>query len=455
MRSFGFARLAGALALAVAATSCVLGAPPGFSAGNSWTFPLVGPLEDGVLVTAVFVNDKGPYLFTIDPDAPLSSVDAGLVSELGLYASNGGRYLDETDRGHPTRMAEVKTFRLGTLTVRNRTVFATPVGTFAFNGRQIRGVLGRDVIADSLVFGFDRDAGLGYLATKKGFVPPANAISFGYDTLTNRLQIDILPASRRIASASIGGHSYDLHVDLGAVQSQLRQAKWAEAKLSAVPQEGSIIDEYGTRRATQAAGIAGPITIGGFTAPAGEAMLPFGDQRWEDNQIDGTLGLGAFKNFAVWADWDREKFLVVPRTPDSPERAKARIDRWGSMALSSCAQLACLDIKLEPSGAPAAPAGDTSVGAPSERRRGAVLHITRDPVIKDLNLEAVVEAVDASGKPVPNLPRLIVTMPTGVDTITEGLDPAFDDTTLRVIDASPFVRTCPSGGGCVFQLAAS
>ncbi|MCE9574054.1 MAG: hypothetical protein K8W52_12985 [Deltaproteobacteria bacterium] len=456
MRSNGLARLLGALAISVAASACVIGAPPGFSSGDSWSFPLVGPLEDGVLVTAVFVNDKGPYLFAIDPDAPLSSVDAGLVGELDLYASNAGRYLDEADRGHPTRMAEVKSFRLGNLTVRNRKVFATEVGVFAFNGRQIRGVLGRDVIADSLVFGFDRDAGMGYLATKKGFVVPQGAITIGYDNLAARMESDVLPVSRRLTTASIGGHNYDMHIDLGAVQSQLRPGLWKEAQLSAVPQTGSSIDEFGTRRVTNAAGVAGPITIGALTVPAGEALLPYDDRRWEEQSIDGTIGLGAFRDYGVWADWDREKVLLVRRAPDTAQTIKGRIDRWGSAVLTACAQPGCVDIKLEPSGAPPAeaPGGDVGGPAPTERRRGAVVQITRDPLAKELNLEAVVEAVDASGARVPNLPRLIVTLPTGVDTLTEGLDPSFDGSILRVVDVSPFVRTCPNGGGCIFQLAA-
>lgn len=457
MRSNRVVRLVGALAMAVAASGCVLGAPPGFSDGNSWSFPLVGPLEDGVLVTAVFVNDKGPYLFAIDPDAPLSSVDAGLVGELDLYASNAGRYLDEADRSHPTRMAEVKSFRLGTLTVRNRKVFATEVGAFAFNGRQIRGVLGRDVIADSLVFGFDRDAGMAYLATKKGFVPPTDALAIGYDAMSSRVPLETKIPARRMVTAQIGGHKYDVHVDLGAVTSQLRQAQWAEAQLSAVPAANSVIDEYGTRRNTNAAGIAGPIAIGAVTLPAGEAILPFDDRRWEELSIDGTIGLGALRGFAVWADWDREKFLLVPRTADNPVRLKSRIDRWGSEVLSRCAQTACLDIKLEPSGGPppAAPTDDqVGAPAPAERRRGAVLTITRDSSAAALNIEAVVEAVSDDGTPTPGRPRLIVTMPAGVDSLVEGLDPAFDGSTLRVIDVSPFVRTCPGGGGCIFQLRA-
>ena len=51
--------LLSSLAVALAAGACVSGAPPGFSGGDSWAFPLVGPLEGGLLITPVF-EDREP-----------------------------------------------------------------------------------------------------------------------------------------------------------------------------------------------------------------------------------------------------------------------------------------------------------------------------------------------------------------------------------------------------------
>ena len=34
---------------------CAVGAPPGFSDGDLWTFPLVAPLEDDLLLVPVYV----------------------------------------------------------------------------------------------------------------------------------------------------------------------------------------------------------------------------------------------------------------------------------------------------------------------------------------------------------------------------------------------------------------
>ena len=66
------------LSLIAFLAACTSGAPPGFSGGASgdqWVIPLVGPLEDGQLITAVTINTHGPYLFAIDPDAPMSVID--------------------------------------------------------------------------------------------------------------------------------------------------------------------------------------------------------------------------------------------------------------------------------------------------------------------------------------------------------------------------------------------
>jgi len=79
-------------------SACAQGAPLGFSSGEVWTAPLIGPLENNELVVAVHVNDHGPYLFVIDPDSPVSTVDTAIRSELELYTLNGAEALNENDR---------------------------------------------------------------------------------------------------------------------------------------------------------------------------------------------------------------------------------------------------------------------------------------------------------------------------------------------------------------------
>ena len=72
------------------------GVPSGFSKGDHWTFPLVGPLEDGLLIAPAMVHGKGPYLFAIDPDASVSAIDQQAATEAGLTISRGSTVVDET-----------------------------------------------------------------------------------------------------------------------------------------------------------------------------------------------------------------------------------------------------------------------------------------------------------------------------------------------------------------------
>ena len=70
--------------LAVAACGAPPAVPPTFSAGDSWTAPLVGPLENDLLLVPVFVNGKGPYVFAIDPDAVVSVITKHVYQDAGL-----------------------------------------------------------------------------------------------------------------------------------------------------------------------------------------------------------------------------------------------------------------------------------------------------------------------------------------------------------------------------------
>ena len=85
----------------ILAAGCTTGVPGGFSNGDRWTFPLVGPLEDGLLVTPVSVRGHGPYLFAIDPDALVSAVDTQVVRDAHLWTGQGPRRTDETWTSRP------------------------------------------------------------------------------------------------------------------------------------------------------------------------------------------------------------------------------------------------------------------------------------------------------------------------------------------------------------------
>jgi hypothetical protein len=455
---------------------CTVGAPPGFSSGESWSFPLVGPLEDGLLVTPVFVNDKGPYLMAIDPDARFSAVDQAIVSENQLYSVLGPRVLDESDTHRPTSTAEVKTFRLGNLTVRNRTVLAVRVGTFNAGGRQIRGILGRDVIADSLVFGFDRERGTGYLATRKGFTPPAGASTLGFMLLSNRLATGVPPIGRKLTKVKIGNATFDMHLDLGAVHSQLRSNLWGEAGLTSAPIATTQVDEVGSARKSTTAAVANQIHAGSITATS-VLMAPYDDRRWDEQDVDGTIGLNFFRGYNVWADWDKETFHVVARA-DANATIKERIARWKSATLDACKDPGCVTVELidgsddasggpapgaDPAGAPAVPPPppEPPTGGPPGGGSGApaimkppvepVVLVQRDAAAEGVALEVLFQAVDATGKPL-DLPRLVANLPADAPRATQKVDAAFAGAKLVVLDVSPYPRACSRGGGCIAAL---
>jgi hypothetical protein len=430
-------------------TACVAGAPPGFSKGDSWTIPLVGALEDGELVTVVSVNDHGPYLFAIDPDSPVSSIDDGIVSELNAYHYvTNNRYDDEQDTSHPTIIADALTLHIGSdLTVAHHPLWVMHVGTFDANRRRIRGVLGHDIVADSMVFGFDRDKGVAYLSTPKVFTPPAGAASFHYHFLTSHLQgesVTIYPLGRRLTDATIGGKSYRMHVDLGAVPSQLREGFWPAAGLTPVAAHGDIVDEIGTHRAIAQGAVAPAITAGGVTAHDVE-IVPYDDRRWEREDIDGSLGLDFFHGMNVWMNLDSQIVYTTSRADSLEMDTKTRIDRWGSAVLSGCPHTACFDLTdVTPP-----PAADSN--APGAQATGPLVHLQRDPAAADLNIEVTFVATGKDGTMLPGV--MVADFAKGVDTMTTQLGAAYAGATMKIVDASPFVRECPEAGKpCLFTL---
>ncbi len=192
--------LAGAFAVL---GSCAVGAPLGFSSGDSWSFPLVAPLEDSQYLVPVWIKDKGPYLFMIDPDAPVSSLDNAIQSDLDLYTTRGPEQLDERDHLVPTALAEVPKIRIGdSLTIEQLKMHVHKVGTYQSAGRLVRGILGRDVIADSLIFAADRDHGMAYLATQGHYAPPTDG-----HVITYRISRPEPEMPRRnLTQAEINGH---------------------------------------------------------------------------------------------------------------------------------------------------------------------------------------------------------------------------------------------------------
>ncbi len=400
--------------------------------------PLVGPLENGLLLTPVTLDGKGPYLFAIDPDADISAIDEEILKDTGFRTFRGPSRLDETDTQQIRFYAEVSGIEVGTLIVERRNAMIVKKGTFDREGRRIHGLLGRDIIPDSLVFSFDRDLGLAQLVVKKSFVPPAGAIKIPYEVVPSQIpNIEVQPVSRRLAKATVGGEAFAMHLDLGAQLSTLRESVWERAKLTSEPAHAGSIDEVGIPHKIEKVGAGQPVSVGAATVDK-LTFAPYEDKRWPEQDVAGTLALDFFRDYDVWLDWDGRAVYVSPR---GPTPLATRIGRWDAGALGKCPHPGCVEVRMiDPMAGKELPAG-----APHP---GVIVSVTRDEPAGGMDLEVVLEA---TGR--PDLPRLVVNMSPNGDRVLEHLKSEWTGVTLTVVDASPFPRTCTSATGCVDLVA--
>jgi hypothetical protein len=429
---------------------CSVGAPPGFSSGDHWTFPLVGPLEDGLLLTPASVHGHGPYLFAIDPDANVSAIDKQVVEEAGLRTGQGPHRIDETDTGQIRIYAELLDLKVASLAIDRRDVMVFPVGHYDTEDRHVNGILGRDVLADSLVFGFDRDQGIATLSTIKAFTPPAEATRIKYQSVSSRSSAftsnvepisaagqsgaplpDVAPVPRRLATVQIGDARFAMHLDLGAAASQLPEASWPKARLIPTEVKLRLVDEAATVRQVSTGGIATDVTLG-TTKTFRVTFVPFIEKRFATEGVDGALGLNFFRPYAVYASWDSATYYLKSRG-DAAATTVARLGRWGA-DLPSCPHPGCVSAEL--------------VAADG----GLAVHVTRDPQAGSRGLEVFFGVAPAAGK---SAAPLVVELPSSADQLTAPVPAEYAGATLTVLDASPFPRSCPGDGGCVVQLGGS
>jgi|HubBroStandDraft_6_1064221.scaffolds.fasta_scaffold74144_4 hypothetical protein len=474
-----------AIAIAAASSSCSIGAPPGFSAGTRWTFPLVDPLDDGLLVTPVFVKGKGPYLFAIDPEANVSIIDERVAIEAGLLV----------DRGYTTRLwgedgerrirfnAELRDLQVGNLFVEVRRALMVPHETLSVSGREIMGVLGRNVIADSLVFGFDRDRGIAWLQAESTFTAPADStrldysptatytpitqtiVGYGRDepdepntpnmsSFDGRTGVTDNKAELAIAHVRLNGRDSIVNLQLGSAFSRLRAAVADALGVTGAPRTALEFDAIGARRVLAVSGnvqVAVGQAVNDHVAVAqyvDHSELPSNAMFFE-----GTLGLDFFAPFDVYADWSRHAFYLAPRDT-SPQQTAVRLGRWP--VLASCAHPGCVTATVTTPSmpvSPSAPPSDVenatgfapaaSVAPPVIST--SVLHVTRDAGTSTA-LEVRLHATGAT-----DVPDLVVELPAGVRDVLAPLRGAAN-AQYEVIDASPFAARCPGDGGCVISV---
>ncbi|MBV8762339.1 MAG: hypothetical protein JO257_33930 [Deltaproteobacteria bacterium] len=410
---------------------CAVGAPPGFSAGETWTFPLVDPLADGRLLVPVMVHDHGPYLFEIDRDSS-TVIDPTVAVEAGVRIRGATRMVDHDDTGHASFWTELTELHVGDLTISLVPVaFAAKPNLYDRDGRRIYGVLGRDLVADSLVFGFDRDRGIAWLQTQQAFHPPAGARTLELERLTSDgYKVNSAPVVR----ATVGGKPFDLHPRFAFPVGEIPRDRWRAAAIEPRPAQVDMPDWSGTRWTVQEVGMAPQVTVDGVTAEH-VAFASYEDKRGYYDRYGGVLGMNFFRAFAVAADWHHHVLYLTPRADPVQSRA-LRIARWGK-TFADCADAACVQVELVP------PHDD----APTR----PVLSVKTSEALTH-DVEITVRAIAKSGERLANLE---VNFPAGVHGISAPLDPSYLDASLTVVDLSPFPRMCEYQGGCVMTEAAA
>jgi len=448
--------------MAVGIAACAGATPSGFSKGDHWTFPLVGPLEDGLLLTPVTVRGHGPYLFAIDPDANITAIDKQVADEAGLETGQGPVRIDEDGSEQSRGYAELVQLQVGTLAIERRQVMLVPATFFNVEGRQVNGVLGRDVIADGLVFGFDRDQGIGMLSTAKVFAAPPDAIAMPYRlvqptpealamagnqpalqssnnddasrvsvmTRSGGPTLDVAPLPRRVVAAQVGDGKFTMHLDLGAPVSQLRETLWPRTKIAATNVRIRLVDEVATVREVTEGVVAA--ASAGAAKSARVTLVPFVDKRFALTSVDGALGLDFFQPYAVYASWATSTFYLKQRG-DAAASTTARLGRWGA-ALPSCPHPGCVTATLSDTGG------------------GTLLEVVRDPEAAHRALELRLGVTPAPGK---SAPPLVIELPAEVEKLSGGVADVYAGAKLTVLDVSPFTRPCDGNAGCAFQFTSA
>ncbi|MBT8496088.1 MAG: aspartyl protease family protein [Deltaproteobacteria bacterium] len=456
-------------ALAIVLGSCAIGAPPGFSDGDSWAFPLVGPLERGAYLAPVRINGKGPWLFAIDPDLGVSAVDPAIASSLELLPMGGIQVLNMNDTKQPTARAQVNEIEVGDLKVRNRVVFVLSPQTR--RGRYVRGILGRDVLSPSLTLSVDRDRGMGYLGTNGNLKAPKGTPKIDYNLVADRFLVKTKINDK---------HEATLHLDFGSPNSTLWPRKQQEFKLPRVPKPTQLRDEFGFTKDTDKVGMAAKVMLGAVEG-SGIEFAPMSDQRIDETDYDGELGQNFFLPYNITVNFHTSTVWFKKRTVDVVGTAKERMRRWGTR-FDKCAFAACVKVTLSPVGgtqcpeggpaasdgsAPAgedkvdAVAGDDSAGAPASADctpsapEFYQLKVNREAGARDLEYEVRLLAVDKDLKPI-GTPALVATLPKGASDVFHPIrDPNYAKAhSFVAIDMSPFPRPCEKIGAgyrCVWE----
>jgi len=244
-----------------------------------------------------------------------------------------------------------------------------------------------------------------------------------------------------LIKATIGGQTFAMHVDLGAKLSQLRERAWDKVGIAKTAAQAHAVDETGTTREIK---LAGKADVSAGPASAKDVVFaPYADERWPDQDLDGTLGLDFFRPYSVAANWDSGTIYVKPRR-ELVSTVAARIGRWQSKTLSSCQHPGCVTVSVID------PLANVAPEQRPAQHPGVVVSFVREPATAGLLLEVTAATTSPTGAPVQ---WLIANLPGTAERAMIHLPADYVGAQVTVVDASEFPRDCPAGNSCVDLLA--
>jgi hypothetical protein len=371
--------------------------PIAIKSGTSWTVPLDHPLDQHSLVVQMTVDGKGPYPFLLDPLTPDSTIDRGVAEQIGLYSKNTyTRILGQDDHTQPARIFEVITLDTGDLHAGPIKMTGVRPGSLSADGQPIAGIVGGDVLTNSLVIDVDRDSGVLRVAVAGHEHVPAGAERIrGRDYWRNLL-----------VPVRIDREHLWLAVKPSTSTTALWQAKLEQLPPARTPEKERVVDETGTVDTVDVAHVADALEVDGTTVPD-VPVARYDDRRAREVDYDGVLGEDVLARYHVLLDLHHSNVWLAPRDADLATHRTDRLMRWGDV-FAKCAADGCATI--------------TTAGRSAE--------VTASSAAKAASYQVVLEALDINGKPTGKL----VVVAIGAHATAVPLEGA---STYRVVDATP------------------
>ncbi len=109
--------------------------------------------DSGHIHLPVFVNEAGPFDFTLDTGAGMTVISKALADQLGVETYEGAKVKAAGVGGTPipVRSAKVKSISLGTEIFRDKEVVVINRGPIAGSGCFTPGIIGHDVLKDYII----------------------------------------------------------------------------------------------------------------------------------------------------------------------------------------------------------------------------------------------------------------------------------------------------------------